>query len=112
MAGVSILGALLMRFQLAVELLNFGAFAGFILVNLSVIRHFYLRLGQRQGAAFFSNLVFPLAGALVCSYVWMSLTEKAKLVGFAWLGLGLVYLALMTRGFQTRPKQLELPSEL
>jgi putrescine importer len=112
MAGVSVLGALLMRFQLAVELLNFGAFAGFILVNLSVIRHFYLRLGQRRGPAVFSNLVFPLAGALVCSYVWMSLTEKAKLVGFAWLGLGLVYLAFMTRGFQTRPKQLELPSEL
>jgi len=112
MAGVSAVGALLMRFQLAVELLNFGAFAGFILVNLSVIRHFYLRLGQRRGTAFFTNLVFPLAGALVCSYVWMSLTGKAKLVGFAWLGLGLAYLAFMTRGFQTRPKQLELPSEL
>jgi putrescine importer len=112
MGGVSLLGALLMRFQLAVELLNFGAFAGFILVNLSVIRHFYLRRGERRGTAFFSNLVFPFAGALVCSYVWMGLTEKAKVVGFAWLGLGLVYLAFMTRGFQTRPKQLELTSEV
>jgi putrescine importer len=112
MGGLSLLGALLMRFELAVELLNFGAFAGFILVNLSVIRHFYLRRGLRRGTAFFTNLVFPLAGALVCTYVWMSLTEKAKLVGFAWLGLGVAYLALLTRGFQTRPKQLELPSEL
>jgi amino acid transporter len=112
MAGVSLLGALLIRFQLAVELLNFGAFAGFILVNLSVIRHFYLRGRERRGAAFFSNLVFPLAGALVCTYVWMSLTEKAKLVGFAWLGLGVGYLALLTRGFKTRPKQLELTPEL
>jgi putrescine importer len=112
MGGVSLLGALLMRFQLAVELLNFGAFAGFILVNLSVIRHFYLRRGERSGTAFFSNLVFPLAGALVCTYVWLSLTEKAKVVGFAWLGVGLVYLALMTRGFRTRPKQLELTSEV
>ena len=101
-----------MRFQLAVELLNFGAFAGFILVNLSVIRHFYLRKGERRGTAFFSNLVFPLAGALVCTYVWMSLTEKAKVVGFAWLGLGVVYLAIMTRGFHTGPKQLELTSEV
>jgi putrescine importer len=112
MGGVSLLGALLMRFQLAVELLNFGAFAGFILVNLSVIRHFYLRRGERSGTAFFSNLVFPLAGALVCTYVWLSLTEKAKVVGFAWLGVGLVYLSLMTRGFRTRPKQLELTSEV
>lgn len=112
MGGVSLVGALLMRFQLAVELLNFGAFAGFILVNLSVIRHFYLRRHERRGTAFFSNLIFPLAGALVCTYVWMSLTEKAKVVGFAWLGLGVVYLAFMTRGFQTRPKQMELTSEI
>jgi putrescine importer len=112
MGGLSLLGALLMRFELAVELLNFGAFAGFILVNLSVIRHFYLRRRERRGTGFFTNLVFPLTGALVCTYVWMSLTEKAKLVGFAWLGLGVAYLALLTRGFQTRPKQLELPSEL
>jgi amino acid transporter len=112
MAAVSLAGALLMRFQLAVELLNFGAFAGFILVNLSVIRHFYLRLGFRKGAAFFTNLVFPLAGALVCTYVWMSLTSKAKLVGFAWLGAGVLYLAIVTRGFHIRPRHFELPSEL
>jgi putrescine importer len=112
MAAVSLAGGLLMRFQLAVELLNFGAFAGFILVNLSVIRHFYLRLGFRKGAAFFTNLVFPLAGALVCTYVWMSLTSKAKLVGFAWLGAGVLYLAIVTRGFHIRPKHFELPSEL
>jgi putrescine importer len=112
MGGLSLIGSLAMRFELAVELLNFGAFAGFILVNLSVIRHFYLRRGQRRGTAFFTNLVFPLAGALVCTYVWMSLTEKAKVVGFAWLGLGLVYLTLLTRGFKTRPKQLELSPEL
>jgi len=112
MGGVSLLGAMLMRFQLAVELLNFGAFAGFILVNLSVIRHFYLRRGERRGTAFFTNLVFPLAGALVCFYIWMSLTEKAKLVGFAWLGLGFIYLALLTRGFQSPPKQFELRSEI
>jgi putrescine importer len=53
------------RFQLAVELLNFGAFVGFILVNLSVIRHFYLRRRERSGAAVFTNSLMPLCGALV-----------------------------------------------
>jgi amino acid transporter len=112
MGGISLVGALLMRFQLAVELLNFGAFAGFILVNVSVIRHFYIRLRRRRGVAFFTNLLFPLAGALVCTYVWMSLTTKAKFVGFMWLGLGILYLAIVTRGFRIRPKALELPSQL
>ena len=107
MGAISLIGAMAVRFQLAAELLNFGAFVGFILVNLSVIRHYYIRLGERQGVCLFTNLLFPLAGALVCSYVWMSLTGKAKLVGFGWLLAGVLYLAVLTRGFRVAPKKLE-----
>jgi amino acid transporter len=107
MGAVSLVGALAIRFQLAAELLNFGAFVGFILVNLSVIRHYYIRLRQRRGIHLLTNLLFPLAGALVCSYVWMSLTSKAKLVGFGWLIVGVAYLAILTRGFRVAPKKLE-----
>jgi len=106
MGAVSLVCALVMNFQMAVELVNFGAFAGFILVNLSVIRHFYIRLGRRRGVDFFLHLVFPLLGIAVCGYIWMSLTFKAKLVGFAWMGLGVVYLAIITRGFRDAPKSL------
>jgi amino acid transporter len=77
MGAISLIGAMAVRFQLAAELLNFGAFVGFILVNLSVIRHYYIRLGERRGVYLFTNLLFPLAGAL-CSYVGMSLTGKAS----------------------------------
>ena len=105
--AISLIGAMAVRFQLAAELLNFGAFVGFILVNLSVIRHYYIRLGERRGVCLFTNLLFPLAGALVCSYVWMSLTGKAKLVGFGWLLAGVLYLAVLTRGFRVAPKKLE-----
>jgi putrescine importer len=112
MGAVSLAGSLLMRFQLAVELLNFGAFAGFILVNLSVIRHFYLRRRERRGLAFFTNLVFPLAGAVVCSYVWMNLTWKARVAGFCWLAIGVIYLAVITRGFRLAPRSLASLSEV
>jgi len=107
MGAISLVGAMAVRFQLAAELLNFGAFVGFILVNLSVIRHYYIRLGERRGVSLFTNLLFPLTGALVCSYVWMSLTGKAKLVGFGWLLAGVLYLAVLTRGFREAPKKLE-----
>jgi len=107
MGAISLIGAMAVRFQLAAELLNFGAFVGFILVNLSVVRHYYIRLGERRGVCLFTNLLFPLAGALVCSYVWMSLTGKAKLVGFGWLLAGVLYLAVLTRGFRVAPKKLE-----
>ncbi len=106
MGAASLVGAVFIRFQLAVELLNFGAFVGFILVNLSVIRHYYIRLRRRSGLDFATNLVFPALGALVCGYIWMSLTEKAKIAGFAWLAIGTIYLAIVTRGFRKPPRAL------
>lgn len=106
MGVISLIGSLTLRFQLVVELLNFGAFVGFILVNLSVIRHFYLRRRERRGLAVLTNLVFPLAGTAVCAYVWLNLTPKAHLAGFCWLGIGVVWLAILTRGFRVAPKKL------
>ena len=103
MGAVSLVGALLLHFDLIVELLNFGAFVGFILVNLSVIRHFYLRLHRRSGMALATNLIFPLAGAGFCGYIWLNLSSKAQIAGFAWLGLGIGYLAVLTRGFRIPP---------
>src|SRR5260370_29490413 len=73
MGAVSLIGAMAVRFQLAAEVLNFGAFVGFILVNLSVIRHFYIRLGERLRICLFTHLLFPLARALVCSSASVSL---------------------------------------
>ena len=107
MGAFSLIASLVMRFQLAVELLNFGAFVGFILVNLSVIRHYFIRRRERAGWGVLVNLLFPLAGALVCSYVWMNLSLKARLVGFLWLGAGTIYLAVLTRGFRVAPCALQ-----
>ncbi len=108
MGAASLAGALVARFQLLVELLNFGAFVGFILVNLSVISHYYFRQRRRSAAGILMNLVSPALGALACTWVWMSLTWKAKLAGFAWMGLGLVYLAVITRGYRMAPRRLEI----
>ncbi len=106
MGALAAAGTLLLNFQIAVELLNFGAFAGFVLVNLSVIRHYFIRLRRRRGTDFFTNLISPFLGAIVCGYLWMSLSTNAKIVGFLWLGAGAIYLAILTRGFRVAPKPL------
>ena len=98
-------GSLLAQFQLIVELLNFGAFAGFILVNLSVIGHYFFRLNQK---AIWKNLVAPALGALVCAYLWLSLSPNAKVVGAIWMTVGIVYLAFLTRGFRVAPREMSL----
>ncbi len=112
MGVLSLLGTLFLRFQIAVELLNFGAFAGFILVNLSVIRHYFIRLRHRTGVQVLRNLIFPLLGAAVCGYLWMSLSKQAKLAGFIWLATGIAYLAILTRGFVTIPNPLRSLSDI
>lgn len=106
MGAVSLAGSLAFRFQLAVELLNFGALTGFILVNLSVIRHYYIRERLRSGWKAVENLVLPLLGAAVCSFLWLNLTVKARLAGFGWLAIGVLFLAFMTKGFRIAPKEL------
>lgn len=108
MGALSLAGALVARFQILVELLNFGAFVGFILVNLSVIRHYYFRLQRRSGLEALTNLVFPSLGALACTWVWLSLSDKAKLAGFAWMGAGFLYLLRLTKGFRNPPRNLEM----
>jgi putrescine importer len=107
MGFITFLGALFVSFQTVVELVSFGAFTGFILVNLSVIRHYYFRLGQRSGSGLLRNLLCPAGGVLVCTLVWLNLGGRAKLVGFTWLALGVIYLASLTRGFRVPVKQLE-----
>ena len=104
-SAASLVGALCMNFQTAVELLNFGAFVGFILVNLSVIQHFFVAEKQRSIDTIFRNLISPLAGACVCIYIWLNLSTHAKVVGFIWVAIGIAYLALLTRGFKNKLSQ-------
>lgn len=112
MGALSLVATLLLHFQIAVELLNFGAFAGFVLVNLSVIRHYFIRERRRRGIDLFTNLIFPFLGASVCAYLWMSLSNNAKIAGFLWLGAGTIYLAILTRGFRVAPKELSSLNEV
>lgn len=109
MGVLSFAGALFIGFQQIVELVNFGAFAGFVLVNLSVAGHYYVRRRERAGAKLFTNLVFPLLGAAICAALWLSLSMDAKIAGLVWLAIGLCYLAWLTRGFSRPARLMELP---
>lgn len=109
MGVLSFVGALFIGFQQIVELVNFGAFAGFVLVNLSVAGHYYVRKRERSGMQIVTNLICPLLGATVCAAIWFSLSRDAKITGFVWLAIGTCYLAWLTRGFSRPVKMMELP---
>lgn len=85
--AIALIGAWAMTYQLGAELLNFGAFLAFTGVNLASFTHYFIRKKERQ----WSHVVLPLVGASICLYIWWSLRWQARLAGFVWIGIGLIY---------------------
>lgn len=81
--AIALAGAMTLTYELGAELLNFGAFIGFIGVNLAAFLRAYR---DRSMAA-----LAPAAGLLLCLYMWASLSPKSLLLGAAWAGIGLAY---------------------
>ncbi len=96
--GLALAGAFVVNYQLGAELLNFGAFIGFMGVNLAALMHYYVR-SERKTVL---NLMLPLLGFAICLWIWLSLRTPAKLAGLAWLAAGLIYGAWKTRGFREK----------
>jgi len=104
--GLALAGAMAVSYQLGAELLNFGAFIGFMGVNLAAFVRYYVRNERRT----FLDLAPPLLGFAICAYIWWSLRTPAKLAGLAWLAAGLLYGAWKTGGFR-RPIAFAAPDE-
>lgn len=92
----------------AASLISFGAISGFIMVNISVISHYYIRNKKRSGGDFFRYLITPLIGAATLIVVFVFIDSTAKTLGLAWLAIGFVYLAIKTKGFKELPPEMKL----
>jgi amino acid transporter len=97
-------GSLLVSYEHSAELLNFGAFIAFMGVNLSAIRAFYI---GKQDSNLWRDALSPAVGFLFCLFIWISLPRPAKIIGTTWLVAGIIYLAVLTRGFRSSPAQLD-----
>ena len=73
-------------------LVNFGALSAFLLLHLSVLRHFALRRTRGEDEPWL-HVVSPLLGALVIGYVIIKANVAAQAIGLIWLGVGLALLA-------------------
>jgi putrescine importer len=84
------IGSLLLSLEHAGELLNFGALLGFMGVNLAAFRQCYLlkQVAERRAVV---DAVIPLLGFLFCMAIWLTLPLSAKLIGGAWLLIGVIY---------------------
>jgi hypothetical protein len=76
------------------------------MVNLSVIKHYFVDEGQRSGRQLLTNLIVPGVGFLITLWLWTSLAPSALIVGVAWVLLGVIWLAVITGGFRRPTPEL------
>jgi putrescine importer len=105
---LALIGGLVLNYEKAATLINFGAFLAFMGVNLAVIREFWFRPPAGHKRNLLSDLAVPALAFLFCLWIWCSLPRPAKVIGGAWCLLGLIYTAIKTRGFRTQPVMLDL----
>jgi amino acid transporter len=103
---VAFIGALILDYEKSGELINFGAFLSFMGVNIAAFWQFTVgHQGRKRNLL--ADAALPIFGFLFCGWIWWGLRTPAKVIGGAWFAVGLIYLALSTRGFRKAPPMLD-----
>jgi putrescine importer len=105
--AIAMIGAFFISYDQGAELLNFGALIAFIGVNVAAFVLYFLRAPQKR----WTNFAAPLLGAFICSFIWWNLSVAAKILGGAWMAVGIAYGAMKTKGFQADLVQFEVPPD-
>ncbi|MCL6633752.1 MAG: APC family permease [Alicyclobacillus herbarius] len=87
------------------SLVNFGALTTFLLLNLTVVIYHFIK---RRSGRWFAHLVMPLLGFAVLLYVWLNFDRLTLRLGVAWAIVGVIVLAIRTRGFRRAPQPMQL----
>jgi amino acid transporter len=73
-------------------LVNFGALSAFLLLHVAVVVHFIVRKKSRD---YWKHLAVPVIGFGILLYVVINAQVAAQTLGFTWLGIGLVVMAVL-----------------
>ncbi|MCC6147517.1 MAG: APC family permease [Anaerolineaceae bacterium] len=90
------------------SLVNFGALTAFIILHLTVIYHYVIKEKRRTTKDILTYCVLPIIGLVIIGFVWFGLATEAKTLGFIWLGIGVIYAAIITKGFKKIPPALQV----
>ena len=103
-AIVAYIAVLTIPWQLAAEIVTFGALLAFTAVNLVALLHFWFATNASASRRFFVDAFLPAFGAVFCFVLLIGLQKWTKYAGLAWLAIGLLYASYRTRLFTVRPK--------
>jgi amino acid transporter len=117
-ANVLIIGVLaflfsqIFSYELAAEMLNFGAFLAFMGVNFSCFTEYYLHRRAGPERHLVKDAVVPLVGFFFCLWIWCNLSKPSLVRGGIWIAAGLLYAAIKTRGFRRKALTMDFSEDL
>ncbi|MEN4401854.1 APC family permease [Mycolicibacterium senegalense] len=106
MVGAVGLLAMFLDVATSTSFINFGAFVAFTLVNVSVIVYYFRHRAAGESRNPLLYVVAPAIGAVITSYLLLQLDARAITLGLCWLGLGIIVLAVTSRGFKKLPPEI------
>lgn len=109
--GVVALTGLILGLDFVATLISFGALVAFTFVNAAVIKHYVIDQKRRSGRDILVFGVVPGIGVLLTLWLWTSLSVNAFMIGLGWVGIGLVYLAVLTGFFRRKPPELSMDEQ-
>ena len=100
-------GALLLNYEEAARLVNFGAFFAFIGVNVASLREYFFKVKGKTFKGFLLDFLPAGIGFLFCLIIWLNLPMKTFLIGGGWMMAGIIYLAFHTNGFRKNTELID-----
>lgn len=86
------------------RLVNFGAITSFIMLNVAVFWFFFIKEGQRDLTGIWKFFICPALGTFILAYVWSGFDGLTQIIGFIWLGIGLVIGFVKSNGYKEVPE--------
>lgn len=97
LGSLAFVGSLIISYELISEILVFGAFVGFVAVNIAAIRRFYILGVSGHTKRVLPDLIAPSLGTLFCLGIIWGLPKAALVSGCAWFSAGFAYYCLQRR---------------
>ena len=92
--------------------INFGAFTAFTMVNVSVVAYYVRRRAEGVSLNPLTYVLLPVLGALVDLYLLTKLDSTAIELGLGWMAVGVIYLAVLTRGSRKAPPEVQFSEDV
>src|SRR5262249_53902532 len=88
---------LIMGWERAVEVMNFGALMAFMAVNLACVRHFGFSPEEQGKRRPFLDVAVPSLGFLFCLVIFIGLPRSTLVAGGIWVAVGALYVVAKTK---------------